>query len=99
MLPPRPPVRGVRRAHEEMREPGPLYHEDLRVQMIEETVAPVPIDVIPGEARRRIELEDIQVIEGGRLERVEFLPARDEYSFLAGPWPEETPKHAVSDER
>ena len=93
------PVRRVRRAHEEMRAAGPLDHEDLRVQMIEEAVAPVPIDVIPGEARRRIELEDIQVSERVRRKRVEFLPARDEHSFLAGPWPEDTPKHAVSNER
>ena len=69
------PVRRVRRAHEEMREPGPLDHEDLRVQMIEEAVAPVLLGVIPGETRRRIELEDIQVIEGGWLKRVKLLPA------------------------
>ena len=92
-------VRRVRRANEEMGEPGALDDEELRVQMREEGRARLLLDVIPGEARRRIELVDIQAVERVVGESSELLAARDQHGRPAGLGPEEAPNRAAPDER
>ena len=94
-----PRVRRIRRADEEMGEPGALDDEELRVQMREEGRARLLLDVIPGEARRRIQLVDVEAIERAVGECIELLAARDQHGPLAGLGPEKAPNRAAPDER
>ena len=72
-------ARRIGGADEGMCEPGALDDEELGVQMRRQGLVRVFRDIIRREARRRINLVDVQVFERGRGERVELLATRDQH--------------------
>ena len=93
-------VRRVGRADEEVGEPAPLSHEELRVKVCEEGLAGVlRFFITPGKARRRVEHVDIQAFECVRPDGIELFAAGYEHGVRAALRPQETAQRTLADER